>query len=283
MPCDNDPFIFSDENSTEDIDAHDIENYAYANMSDAHRKLSICGMDNLKDAVCSKNNANAPMYRNAHAVARIYLKKKAGCTGWLLGSHGNLLVTNNHCIPSESVASSAIVHFHAQAEECGNSECDKFMTCLDSRFIIHGTQLIARSKKYDYAIVKLHSTQDLNKLFGGLKMRATGANVQETIYVPQHPRGYGKKIVHETNIQEPARIAKRSVFAKAGLYHNADTEGGSSGSPIISQTDHLVIGLHHKGGCGQTWKKNRSVDMQYIIQDLKHKKFTFPEDSIHSV
>jgi len=48
--------------------------------------------------------------------------------------------------------------------------------------------------------------------------------------------------------------------------YNADTQGGSSGSPVLSATDNAVVALHHCGGC-----QNVAVDVRDVISSLKTK------------
>ncbi|ONI92122.1 hypothetical protein ALI22I_05830 [Saccharothrix sp. ALI-22-I] len=37
--------------------------------------------------------------------------------------------------------------------------------------------------------------------------------------------------------------------SQSDIAYRCDTEGGSSGSPVLSRRTHKVIGLHHHGGC----------------------------------
>jgi hypothetical protein len=49
--------------------------------------------------------------------------------------------------------------------------------------------------------------------------------------------------------------------ADVGYY--ADTQGGSSGSPVIAYNDHQVVALHHCANCA-----NRGVPIQSVISHL---------------
>ncbi len=42
-----------------------------------------------------------------------------------------------------------------------------------------------------------------------------------------------------------------------------DTQGGSSGSPVLGYSDHLVVALHHCAYC-----PNRGVPIEAVISDL---------------
>lgn len=60
------------------------------------------------------------------------------------------------------------------------------------------------------------------------------------------------------------------------VFYNADTRPGSSGSPVLSQTDHKVVALHHAGGTvpigagdDQVNDFNAGVRIDLIVEDLR--------------
>ena len=73
------------------------------------------------------------------------------------------------------------------------------------------------------------------------------------IYIPQHPGGRPKEIaMFDDHVNGQCRILRNHARGCTGgvrdISYTCDTEGGSSGSPVISHTTHKVIGLHHCGG-----------------------------------
>jgi hypothetical protein len=90
--------------------------------------------------------------------------------------------------------------------------------------------------------------------FGHLELEMGRPEVGEEVFIPQHPAG------------EPNMIATRSDEDRSGscavvdpaydgyatdtdVSYYCDTEGGSSGSPVLSRRTGKVIALHHFGGC----------------------------------
>jgi hypothetical protein len=116
----------------------------------------------------------------------------------------------------------------------------------------------------DYALVKLPTNPTAT--YGYLQLRSSGATLNERIYIPQHPAAWGKKIAM-TNGTANATISSLTAAPCSGgtadLGYNADTQGGSSGSPVLGYSDNLVVGLHHCGTC-----PNRAVPIQAVITSL---------------
>ena len=87
-----------------------------------------------------------------------------------------------------------------------------------------------------------------------MELDASPLRTNYNIYIPQHPGGRPKEIaMFDDSIgggQCRIKFTKaRGCTGGAGdMSYTCDTEGGSSGSPVISHTTHKVIGLHHCGG-----------------------------------
>lgn len=81
-------------------------------------------------------------------------------------------------------------------------------------------------------------------------------NNDETIYIPQHP-GARPKMLALYDSSESGSVCRvlnqnRGNCGSSAPYsdvrYTCDTEGGTSGSPVISRETNKVIALHHCGG-----------------------------------
>ncbi|OWZ15758.1 hypothetical protein PHMEG_00010538 [Phytophthora megakarya] len=239
---------------------------------------SLCGTDESIEAACApswaSNGEGAIMLMKSQPVARLSIIKENGmeiayCTGWLIGCDGHLM-TNQHCIGDDEDAYNTKVEFLAESATCRAGEtCDTRGGCPGSVGIT-STTLVAVSEDLDYALVRLgvNTNADYLKLYkktgGYLQFRGSGAALNEGIYIPQHPLGYGKRIAWLHNGQ-PGRVESLTVTecGKDDVGYYVDTQEGSSGSPIIAVSDNNVIAMHHCGGC-----LNGAIPAQSIIEDL---------------
>ncbi|TMW59977.1 hypothetical protein Poli38472_000019 [Pythium oligandrum] len=240
---------------------------------------SLCGQDESQEAVCLETSTTATgvsMYQASRAVARLEISKDNGfniayCTGFLLGCEGHL-ITNQHCIRDWIDALNTAVEFFAEASHCSASETCQSRAACPGRVRIRSTALVAVSTTLDYALVKItpddgSPIESLLSQVGYLQLRASGPKLDEEIYIPQYPLGWGKRIA-STASGQPGRIASLSVDRcggkDAGYY--VDTQEGSSGSPVIATADNTVVALHHCGGC-----LNGAIQSQQLIEDLQVK------------
>ena len=81
-------------------------------------------------------------------------------------------------------------------------------------------------------------------------------DVDEDIFIFQHPKGEPKKVSYQkiSNIEPPY------------LFYKADTDVGSSGSPVLLKFK--LIGIHSKGS--DTLKYNKGTLCQEILQHLNN-------------
>lgn len=243
---------------------------------------SLCGADESVEAACAPSATNSAegeiMLAKSQPVARLSIIKDNGmviayCTGWLLGCEGHL-ITNQHCISNNQDALNTKVEFLAQSTSCGGGEaCDSRGAC-PGPIGVTSTTLVAASEELDYAVVRIGTNDTVSnysglyeKTGGYLQLRASGAVLKESIYIPQHPLGYGKRIAWLYNGQ-PGRIESLTVTEcrEGDVGYYIDTQEGASGSPILATSDHTVIAMHHCGGC-----LNGAIPAQSIIEDLAAK------------
>lgn len=79
------------------------------------------------------------------------------------------------------------------------------------------------------------------------------ANINEEIFIPQHPNGYSKKIsTFDSHHNDGCRIHTYETdgCSPNDMVYFCDTEGGSSGSPVISKMTGKVVAIHNCGDNG---------------------------------
>lgn len=221
---------------------------------------ALCGADDSLWAKCYQTS-EATAYGESRAVARLLINGTSACTGWLVGSEGHVL-TNEHCIGTASDAANTTFEFLAEGATCATA-CNSWGACPGTVVATTST-LVKNDAPLDYALVKLPSNP--TGTYGYMQLRSSGATLNERIYIPQHPAAWGKKIAMKAGTAN-ATITSLSTAACSGgpgdLGYSADTQGGSSGSPVLGYSDHLVVGLHHCGSC-----PNRAVPIQSVISSL---------------
>ncbi|GMF18362.1 unnamed protein product [Phytophthora lilii] len=241
-----------------------VDSYQYlgqgASLSGA--KEEVCGADNSQEARCYSSDFPS-FFQASNAVARLLIKKSTGsffCTGWLLGSEGHL-VTNHHCISTQAHASNTEFEFMAEGSSC-SVNCASPRSCVGSIRASSAT-LIYADPTLDYALVKLPI--NLSGQYGYLRLRSSGAVMDERVYVPQHPSGWGKRIaIKSDNGYGTVTSLTMGGCANNQVAYYLDTQGGSSGSPLISWADNMVVALHHCGGC-----PNTAINSYKLVNDMK--------------
>lgn len=221
---------------------------------------AICGNDDSENAVCYENTEPC-VYERSRPVARLLINGISSCTGWLIGDEGQL-------ITNQGDASNTTYEFMAEGANCG-SNCNTLFACPGQ---IEATSAILNRVNADLDYALLDLATNVSGTYGFLQLRASGAELNERIYIPQHPRGWGKRIAlfsgHPNDAAGFARIQSLTESGCTSVNYQdvgyfADTQAGSSGSPVIGYDDNLVIALHHCADC-----LNRGVPIQHIIQDL---------------
>ncbi|MEU8815926.1 serine protease [Actinoplanes sp. NPDC048796] len=207
------------------------------------KEESVCGSDTSADAVCYRSS-DPVAYMKSKAVARLLINGTELCTGWRIGTQ-NRMLTNNHCFTNTAEAHDTEVWFNYQCAQCGGYDVYKPTK-------VWGASVLTTDRVYDFTLFSVSNFAAVRK-FGYLTLDTARPAKNQELYVPQHPAG------------EPTRIAG-SLGEKAGncsvvdpgyngyatqsdVAYYCDTEGGSSGSPVLSRKTDKVVALHHFGGC----------------------------------
>lgn len=188
-------------------------------------------------------------FERARSVARVELSD--GTQSWFgtgfMVSPG-LLMTNHHVLPSIEVARKARVFFDYEDDEQGRQLSPQLFLAQPDRFFLNNELL-------DVALVAVDG--DPGRRWGAIPLRhrpsAIGPGARVNLI--QHPRGGSKQIVmHGNEVVE---------VTDAAIHYLADTEGGSSGSPVFNDRWELVA-LHHRGGS----RDNVGVRMDQVLKFL---------------
>eukprot|EP00808_Paulinella_micropora_P027699 g19880.t1 len=222
----------------------------------------VCGTDQSKNVACW--GSSSALYQASRPVARLIIENRFVCTGFLIHNL-DVLLTNWHCISSQTQADQAVFEFGAEAPNCGDSNYQ-----LAYRgFQIRGGKFLGGSSILDFAVVQLSSSASGTYGVATLDFNTNSAKKGQKIYIPQHPSGYAKVIAAQIDGGGDAVLTDDVSPCSGGNYRDlgymADTQGGSSGSPVFSLTTNKVIALHHCGGCA-----NRAVAMNSLQNDMSN-------------
>lgn len=226
----------------------------------------ICGANDLENAVCRNPSIE---YTRGRAVARLLIQGVSLCTGWL-ASATNHLITNQHCIGTASAAANTDYEFGSEAPTCGSANCQ---LCFPGT-VFSGATFIKTNAGLDYTLVQINSGNP-QATFGFLQIDNRVAVVGEQIYLVSHPGGRAKEFAYNStgDAGGVGRVLSLNEPTCSGAtvevgYHN-DTEGGSSGSPVIAVSSQKVIVLHHcRGNAVACGDPNRGVPINQICNDI---------------
>jgi V8-like Glu-specific endopeptidase len=194
----------------------------------------------------------------SRAVVRI--KRQDGSSGTGFVTAGNILITNNHVLPSAELAKSSVVQFNYQHTAEGLDAKMEEASLLSDTF--------RTSTRDDWTAVKIDG--DAPARWGMLPLKAAQVQVGDHVNIIQHPGGGPKQLSLFANV---------IVFVGGGrIQYLTDTLPGSSGSPVFD-ANWNVIALHHSGGwltepnavTKSTYYRNEGIAIDTIIQDLAAK------------
>ena len=163
------------------------------------------------------------------------------CTAWLVSN--DVAITNNHCIGSSTEAVGAKIAFNYEDGVASTSRI--YYDC--STFI----------KTWTYEDMTALRCKPINGVYPGqtygyLTVASTNAATGAGVYViHQNCDYYTTSGCSPTKKYSPGAVKNGSYNTKE-LSYDADTLGGSSGSPVLSSTGHTVVGLHHVGVGGDS-------------------------------
>jgi len=184
---------------------------------------------------------------NANAVVDVHIPEALSrCTGFFINE--NMIMTNNHCVYKKSIAKDLYIYTN---KEKGQTDlirytCDKFITTHSG---------------LDFSILECEGSP--GKEHGYVRLSDEDSTEGEDIYLIHQNCDYRKKGCPHDKKVSFGEIKNNNYDIK----HNADTLGGSSGSPVFDKTTNKVVGLHHAGSNEN--QINYAVKMHRIVSWLK--------------
>lgn len=200
---------------------------------------------------------NIDQARNAKTVGMIYVPfKKSRCTGFIINK--NMVMTNNHCVNNLSNSKGVVFKIRDKVGDVKTYECGK---------------LVTTNIKLDYTVLKCKS--DLGSVHGVSLLSTEEVRKYQNIYVIQENCDY--KTDPNCEIQKVIGEGEIVEIASYKIGHNADTLGGSSGSPIYSDHTNSVVAIHNAGRKESQYQdaRNFGKPMNKIMKQLKLKKIKF--------
>lgn len=208
--------------------------------------------------------AGTKAYDYARAVARVEDADGQGfCTAWRVAA--DLFITNHHC---HDIVPCNQLQFHLGAEDSLSETEQEMFQCEEFLF---------SQEEHDVAVfrVKPRTLQPLNEetTLSSSKLELAPVVVKlwngpiregQLLQVAGHPAGRTKeidrgpdcKIRTITPIQEGGRET---------ITHTCDTEGGSSGSPVVDRQTGYAVALHWGGDSGF----NYAIPMNLVVATLR--------------
>jgi V8-like Glu-specific endopeptidase len=217
------------------------------------RQGSICGpTEDWSDvepwASAWGGNSGNFVLRSQRAVALIRHRVTgvAQCTGSLIAE--NILLTAGHCFSSTADALNYEVVFDYQVDTASTPRTTTVVQIAEG--------LEDSTGGFDFAVVRLAS--NAGNTFGSLRLGDRLPTTGELLRIIQHPRGLMKKH-HQGSYS--SRALNGSLH-----YVDVDTDGGSSGSAVLS-TYGDVVAVHTNGGCTSTGGTNSGASMVDIYDN----------------
>jgi len=235
----------------------------------------ICGTDGRKAVACY----TSPPKSTWNPVARLLYTDDGGglfvCTGSLVrGSNASTLITNNHCIDSQTETNSLQARFNYQKKNCNGNQQDPASN-------YNGGTLLRTSPLcggLDYTLVTLLGNPE--GAWGEFIPTSLQPAATNTMFFPQHPGGGLKKLGKFEDKQQlilcdvtavgltfnPAGCGQ-STTPNSQFSYGCDSEGGSSGSPILKGDASKVWGLHHLANVSFPSCDNGGTLMSFICSN----------------
>lgn len=196
------------------------------------RIIGEANFEKIRDLASSKK-----LFNTSRRVAFLNINNQGSCTGSLVGP--DLILTNAHCVLDAQMKNmNDVTKISINMEYLSKNQ----------RSTVHAQVIRALrvNPGLDYALLQLDKKIGLH--YGWLELAETTPSKGDVMII-QHPYGREKEI---------SRIKSSIVKANTVVLHYyADTEPGSSGSPVFNLKGTKLIALHHAGSCAEESKNQQ--------------------------
>ena len=186
---------------------------------------------------------NSQDYQLGRKVAFLFTAVEPGsprgfiCTGFLVGP--DLLMTNHHCVHDNFGRPSPLELMEVYMDYYQERRDDPTRGGVTAGV----TAIVSADAPLDYALLRLD--KPIGNTYGWLELdTTTPVTPGQSVKIIHHSLGRSKEISRRNSqiVEVPQDIADRYPFLFGYL---ADTQGGSSGSPVFLRHGTGVIGINH--------------------------------------
>ena len=235
----------------------------------------VCGTNGVEDVACYASDP--ALNTDQKAVARLLWIQGAyiyACTGWLAaGPNDSTMVTNNHCFSTQRLTETVQATFNFQSADCGGTALAASSNFMGGTLL--KTSSVSRKVKkegFDYTLFTLLDNPEAT--WGELTPSSRAVAIGDPIWFIQHPGGNEKKVgvwedagkTMPCDVDDVGQTYGKTAIGSQTAYA-CDSEGGSSGSPILAAGTDRVIALHHFGGVNDNPCLNSGTSMAAICAD----------------
>lgn len=104
---------------------------------------------------------------------------------------------------------------------------------------------VESDKTWDYAILELEEVP--TEQYKPVRLALVDPLPGQELFILHHPLARALRVTRRF-----CRAVQTNLVTEQDFRHRCDTLGGSSGAPVFSDADDVVIGLHYKGGLSKS-------------------------------
>ena len=201
-------------------------------------------------------------------VASSWDRKSWVCSGVMLTP--DLLLTNWHCGAPPELPDNGFWNPEIRRDTLIDMSFDGDTR---SRELMVTGIAVPPNKNLDFVVLRTTAIDALGPL-RPVRIAMRDPAAKEEIRIVHHPAGKMKQISWNCVVRRPSYKGWQDAATTSEFTHACDTEGGSSGAPVLTREGEL-IGLHHLGfdfdteKCEQMDKENKAVKITAIMKAIE--------------